>query len=206
MSEPRGQWLSRVTAVLKGGDFEAELVSSVDGIRIEPLHGQIAGERAGRALHGPWMVQQRADHPDPAKANFQALDDLANGATGLTLVCDGSGASAEQLPRILDGVALHAVAIRLEGDADAALRLAEFVSEQPLDPERLDISFGLSEPALVKDLTAQGFRGPFLEADGRSWHEAGCTAAQELGAVLATGVAHLRALDGGSAAKPTIPG
>ena len=32
---------------------------------------------------------QRADHPDPAAANAQALDDLQNGATGLVLVFAG---------------------------------------------------------------------------------------------------------------------
>ena len=30
---------------------------------------------------------QRVDHPDPAAANEQALHDLENGATGLTIVC-----------------------------------------------------------------------------------------------------------------------
>ena len=33
---------------------------------------------------------QRIDHPDPAAANAQALQDLENGATGLTLVFAGS--------------------------------------------------------------------------------------------------------------------
>jgi methylmalonyl-CoA mutase len=33
---------------------------------------------------------QRVDHPDPAAANAQALEDLENGATGLTLVMAGS--------------------------------------------------------------------------------------------------------------------
>jgi len=33
---------------------------------------------------------QRVDHPDPAAANAQALDDLQNGATGLVLVFAGS--------------------------------------------------------------------------------------------------------------------
>ena len=44
--------------------------------------------RARRAP--PWTVMQRVDHPDPAAANEQALHDLENGATGLTLVLPGS--------------------------------------------------------------------------------------------------------------------
>jgi methylmalonyl-CoA mutase len=47
----------------------------------------------------------------------------------------------------------------------------------------------------VDALTAQGFRGPFLEADGRPWHEKGASEAQELGAVLAAAVRHLRGLE-----------
>ena len=38
----------------------------------------------------PWTVMQRVDHPDPAAANAQALEDLENGASGLTLVFAGS--------------------------------------------------------------------------------------------------------------------
>ena len=33
-----------------------------------------------------WTILQRVDHPDPAAANAQALDDLENGATGLILI------------------------------------------------------------------------------------------------------------------------
>jgi methylmalonyl-CoA mutase len=58
----------------------------------------------------------RVDHPDPAVANAEALHELENGATGLTLVCAGSlnangygiGGSLETLKRVLDGVYLDA--------------------------------------------------------------------------------------------------
>ena len=65
---------------------------------------------------------QRVDHPDPAAANAQALDDLQNGATGLALVFAGSvtangfglDRSAATLARILEGVKFDAgVAIDL---------------------------------------------------------------------------------------------
>ncbi|MGH6855322.1 MAG: methylmalonyl-CoA mutase family protein [Aestuariivirga sp.] len=196
----REDWLKRVNAVLKGASFEQKLVSATsDGIRIEPLYGRIDGPRAGTAVAAPWTVQARVDHPDAHKANSQALDDLGNGATGLTLVCKGHatargfGIAVEDLARVLSGVQLHAVALRVEGDAEAATALAQFIARQPIDPERLDISFGLSDPALVNRLAAQGFRGPFLEADGRSLHEQGATEAQELGMVLATATKFLRA-------------
>ncbi|NBJ11453.1 methylmalonyl-CoA mutase subunit beta [Microvirga arsenatis] len=46
-------------------------------------------------------------------------------------------------------------------------------------------------------LTAQGFAGRAFLADGRIHHEAGASEAQELAAVLATGLAYVRALEAG---------
>jgi methylmalonyl-CoA mutase len=195
----REDWLKRVNAVLKGADFEAKLVTkTADGIRIEPLYGQMEGPRAGRDVAAPWLVQSRVDHPDATKANLQALDDLGNGATGLTLVFKGHGAARgfgiaiEDLSRVLDGVQLHAISLRVEGSAEAALALAGFIAAQPVDPARLDVRFGLDDASLVRGLVVQGFRGPFLEADGRDLHEQGATEAQELGAVLARAVGYSR--------------
>ena len=66
---------------------------------------------------------QRIDHPDAAQANAQALRDLENGATGLTLVFSGANGahgfgldpSAEAIEKILDGVFLDAgIALELQ--------------------------------------------------------------------------------------------
>ncbi len=195
-------WLRRVSNVLENAGLAQTIGSkTTDGILMEPLYSQAAGARATRAVVAPWIVQARVDHPDAAKSNAQALDDLANGVTGLTLVFEGHpaargfGIAAEDLPRVLGDIHLHAIALRLEGDAEAAKALAQFVARQPIDPERLDVSFGLSDAALVKDLAAQGFGGPFFEADGRRWHEQGASEAQELGAVLARASGFLRDAD-----------
>src|SRR5262245_58807382 len=83
------EWRKLVEAALKGADFDKRLVSrTCDGLRIEPLYPRAAGAKpvAGRKPGAAWSVIQRVDHPDPAAANAQALQDLENGATGLTLV------------------------------------------------------------------------------------------------------------------------
>jgi methylmalonyl-CoA mutase len=49
----------------------------------------------------------------------------------------------------------------------------------------------------VRDLAGQGFRGPFMVADGRIIHNAGGSEAQELAFALAAAVDCLRALDAG---------
>lgn len=197
----RAGWMKRVEAVLKGASFEEKLVrTTADGIRLEPLHGQQAGPRAARARQVPWTLFQRVDHPDAARANDVALDDLANGATGLVLVtreavtARGHGIDPARLARVLQGVHLHAVALRIEGGA--SLALAELIATQPIDPERLDVSFALASPADAAELARLGYAGPYMEADGRTWNERGATEAEELGATLATAVATMRALDG----------
>ena len=113
------EWRKLVEAALKGASFEKRLISQTyDGLRIEPLYPRAAGAKsvAGRAPGAAWALMQRVDHPDPAAANAQALQDLENGANGLTLVMAGSvtangyglDASATTLPRVLDGVELDA--------------------------------------------------------------------------------------------------
>ena len=85
-------WRKLVDAVLKGAPFARLETKSYDGLNIEPLYARDAAARAvaGRRPGAAWTILQRVDHPDPAAANAQALDDLQNGATGLVLVFAGS--------------------------------------------------------------------------------------------------------------------
>lgn len=175
----RDDWMKRVEGVLKGESYDAKLRwTTADGAVMEPLYGQSAGPKAERAALAPWTVCQRVDHPDPAKANAQALEDLQNGATGLVLVCNdaatarGFGIDPARMARVLKDVALHAVALRVEGSGASELR--KVIASQPIDPERVTVF----DAATV--------------ADGRPWHERGATEAQELGATLAQAVALLR--------------
>jgi methylmalonyl-CoA mutase len=185
-----GMWQARVAAILKGESAEKLVSQTADGIRIEPLYQQIHGARAERADHAPWTVMQRVDHPDGVKANAQALDDLENGAGGLCIVNRNA-----DVGRILQDIALHAIHTRLEGGDGLAKAFATYVGKQPIDPARLHVSFGLNDDELVKKLVAQGFKGPFLEADGRVFHEQGASEAQELACVLTQIVGALRKFD-----------
>lgn len=115
----QAEWRKLVEAALKGASFEKRLTSQTyDGLRIEPLYPRTAGTKpvVGRTPGAAWTLMQRVDHPDPAAANALALQDLENGANGLTLVMAGSvtangyglDASPETLARVLDGVELDA--------------------------------------------------------------------------------------------------
>ena len=98
----REAWLKVVEGVLKGAPFDKRLIGATyDGIKIQPVYPRDAKAApiAGRAAGAPWHVMQRVDNPQAAAANTQALEDLANGATGLSLVFAGSiGARGLGLP------------------------------------------------------------------------------------------------------------
>ncbi|HTN95535.1 MAG TPA: methylmalonyl-CoA mutase subunit beta [Nordella sp.] len=198
---------------------------TMDGIAIAPLYTSGEATQVRRPEQTPWTVMQRADHPDAGKANAQALDDLNHGATGLNLVfADAPGARGfglatlepKNIARLLNGIRIDAIDLRVEAGPHgkaAATALAQWIDTQPVDPERLRLCFGLdpigSGAALgridpdfanglrqsVTALREQHFAGPFAEASGVVWHDAGASGAQELAFMLASGVAYLRALD-----------
>lgn len=153
---PTGQaeWRKLVEAALNGASFEKRLVSETyDGLRVEPLYPRAAGANpiAGRIPGTAWALMQRVDHPDPATANAQALQDLENGATGLTLVMAGSvsangyglDASAATLERVLKDVELDAgitIDFNLSPATRAAVQhIAALVKSRKISPGSVDL-------------------------------------------------------------------
>lgn len=149
-------WRKLVDGVLKGGPFEKLVGKSADGLKIDPIYTRAtaAAPIVGRKAAAPWQVMQRIDHGDPAQANTQALQDLANGATGLTLVFAGSNAARgfglpptrEALTRALDGVYLEAdIAIEFEispQGRDIGDHLAAILDGRKIAPRDVDVRFG----------------------------------------------------------------
>src|SRR3954465_15335506 len=86
----REDWLKLVRAALKERPLERLTAKTYDGIPIEPLYARAADALPIAGRRGPWAVQARVDHPDPAVANAEALHELANGATALTSALFGS--------------------------------------------------------------------------------------------------------------------
>ena len=150
----RDDWLNLVRAALKERPFERLTSKTYDGIVIDPLYPRAGDVRPIAGRHGPWQVMARSDHPDPAAANAQALQDLENGATGLALVFPGTiGAngygldgSAAGVAKVLDGIYLDAgVAIELhiaETTKEAADHVAALVKSRGLAPGAVAIRFG----------------------------------------------------------------
>jgi methylmalonyl-CoA mutase len=149
-------WRTLVDGVLKGAPFEKLVGKTYDNIKIEPIYPRAkgAGPVAGRAAATPWQIMQRVDHPEPAKANAQALRDLENGATGLELEFAGGpgargfglpDATLETLKPVLDGVIFDAgISIALNpvfGRENAGSNVAALIEAKRIDPAKVDIRF-----------------------------------------------------------------
>ncbi len=149
-------WRALVEEALKGTPFASLRSKSYDGIAIEPLYPRAQGRSRieGRAAGAPWAVTQRIDLPDAKAANSQALDDLGNGATALTLVFEGSvgdygyalPATGAAISQALDNVYLDAgIAIDLDLSMQskaAAGLIATLAKARGLPPKDVTIRFG----------------------------------------------------------------
>jgi methylmalonyl-CoA mutase len=149
-------WRKLVDGVLKGAPFEKLVGKTSDSLRIEPIYRRAADSApvAGRPAAAPWQIMQRIDHPDAAQANAQALQDLENGATGLTLVFSGASAAAgfglpstpEAIEKIFDGIFIDAgIAIELQVGVPsrmAATHIAQYIARKGISPAACDIRFG----------------------------------------------------------------
>ncbi|MFJ7157823.1 methylmalonyl-CoA mutase small subunit [Streptomyces sp. NPDC101118] len=168
--------------------------------------------RGGRPVGG-WDVRQRHDRPEPGPANEAVLADLENGVTSLWLTLGGAHLPVSALPAVLDGVYLDLAPVVLDAGAETpaaaaallALYEARGVAREAargnLGADPLGLAArtgGTPDPTAAVALAQRcheeypGLRA--LTVDALPCHEAGASAAQELGASLATGVAYLRHL------------
>ncbi len=153
----REQWRKLVEAVVKGVSFESRIAETYDGLRIEPLSPRKsqAAPVTGRKPGAPWTITQRVDHPQPAVANAEAIQDVANGATGLFVEFAGApgaygyglASGEEAVTRALEGIDLDSgIAIDLDPGpepGDAAHGIAAVLELRGTDCAATNIRFGL---------------------------------------------------------------
>jgi methylmalonyl-CoA mutase len=190
--------------------------------RTDSQAGALAQRRSGQ-LAGAWDVRQRVVEPDPKAANTAILEDLTGGVTSILLQIDAPGQGglsddAETLAAALNGVLLDGCPIALdarENALDAAGSLIQIWRDRGIaeasrqgafnyDPLGVLAKTGtLYYPAarsceIAAKLAVDCAGMPnvtALLADGRPYHEAGASEAQELAAMLATLIAYLRACE-----------
>lgn len=158
----RQRWLTLAEKALAGSSFEDTLVSHTDdGLRIEPIYERAIAAQALPRKHSdtPWLVIQRADDTDPKRANAQILEDVAQGATGISLVFEGAPNafgfglpnSPEALQQVLEGVQLNRTHVRVDvhpGSRGMAEWMLALLSKRRVEPSKLSLSFGIDAAAI----------------------------------------------------------
>jgi len=217
-------WRALVAKTLGETPYESLQRSTVEGLPIAPLYpacdtpAQLA--LAARDAERPWEVRTLVAHPDPSRANTEALQDLEGGAASVVLAVDPTGArgvalgSADDLARALQGVVLELAPVALDAGflgPIAADWLSAAAKSSPgakiqfhLDPLSAFAEQGSSpgpiEGHLVSAATVAArlavnypAAGLFL-ASGRVVHEAGGGEGGELAFAIASALAYAKAL------------
>lgn len=219
------QWRTLAEKTLKGAPFERLVTTTYDGLEIEPLYTR--ADPVVEARHAPavdplrpWDLRSVVEHPDPARANTQALTDLENGAASLLLRLDPSGADGvavtdrDDLERALSGVLLDLAPVALDAGflgpraADWLAALAKGAPAAPLafhlDPLSVFAETGASPGPIGAHVSAAAqtaarhapayAKATFFLASGRVAHEAGGSKAQELAFMVSAAVAYAKAM------------
>ena len=211
-------WRSAVAKIRRRGGEQA-----VDSAAVGPEMNALFSRRAGvRAIHGrtdgePWQIIQPLHSLDAATIAAAIGEDVTSGATGAEIAFAGglhplggqlpveaARAVAASLAAIIpDGFELRVDTGDSAAVAEAFLDLAAACGADlvlTFDPiAALAVRGRLSASQADLGTTMQAFAergvvGAAVIADGRLWHAGGATEEQELGATLATFVAHLRLL------------
>lgn len=209
------------------------LYTSLDAVAEPPLPGQwpyIRGGDAGRDVKAGWRVAEPFPIvPDSGveTINGAMLLALTEGVSALLLRIGGAdGAAAADLDRLLDGIFLDLVPIGFEAsgadyrattekvltlladlDDDQRARLSVDLGADPLTAgfSGRDAATEADVIATATQLTGYSGRVRAITVDGPAFHNRGASAAWELAASIAAGVAYLRILgDGGIAADEAL--
>jgi len=133
----------------------------------------------------------------------------------------GLPAKKDTIARLFDGIALDGLHIRLDNHPHGRAltdTVIDYLQKSRLDPHKTSITFSTdptatlattgrlkmsiaalkaSLPQSMSAFFSSGLPGIVLEADGRPYHNAGATAAQEIGAMLSVACSHLRMVEEG---------
>ncbi len=216
-------WLSLVGKTLKGAGVETLRSLTADGLTIEPLytaadHTFAAGfNPAPRGRDRAWDIRAVVAHPECGSANSQVLEHLNGGASSILLRVGSGGtaiASAGDLGRVLDGVALELATVAIDTGfmgPIAADWMATVAKAGPnallafnLDPLTAFAAAGVSPGPIEAHLIASANvaarlaqpypKASMFLASGKFLHEAGGPPAWELATALAASVAYAKSM------------
>lgn len=150
------QWMDRITADLKGADFEKKLVwKTNEGFQVKPFYRaeDLEGMKITDSLPGEfpyvrgtktdnnWLVSQDIVVNDPKKANEKALDILNKGIDSLCFILSGDLITAENINILLQGICLECIELNFRSCSSEVAKLttlvAEYVSANKLDADKI---------------------------------------------------------------------
>ena len=137
------QWMEKVTADLKGADFEKKLVwRTNEGFKVKPFYrledleglkttdslpGEFPYLRGTKKNNNEWLVRQDIRVESPKEANAKALDILNKGVDSLSFHVKAKELNAEYIETLLDGIQAECVELNFSTCQGHVVELAELL-------------------------------------------------------------------------------
>ena len=139
------QWMEKVTADLKGADFEKKLVwRTNEGFKVKPFYrkedleglkttdalpGEFPYLRGNKKDNNEWLVRQEIRVDDVKEANAKALDILNKGVDSLSFHVKAKELNAAYLETLLDGICAECVELNFSTCQGHVVELANLLVE-----------------------------------------------------------------------------
>ncbi|NDV59211.1 methylmalonyl-CoA mutase small subunit [Bacteroides sp. 519] len=174
------QWMEKVTADLKGADYEKKLVwKTNEGFKVKPFYRMedLEGLKTTDALPGEfpylrgtkknnvWLVRQDICAKDAKEANAKALDVLNKGVDSLSFHVNSKELSIEYLETLLKGIEAPAVELNFSVCQGHAVELAELLVAyfQKMDYDVKELRGSINYDYFNKMLTRGKEKGDFIQ-------------------------------------------
>lgn len=165
------QWMDRVTADLKGADFEKKLVwKTNEGFNVKPFYRaeDLEGMKTTDSLPGEfpyvrgtktdnnWFIRQDIDVTDLQKANEKALEILGKGITAISFAFSGKDFTAKSMETLLKNIQLDCIEINFRTCYTEAAKitqlLVDYAKANNIAPEKIkgSINFDPFKRMMVK--------------------------------------------------------
>ena len=139
------QWMEKITADLKGADFEKKLVwRTNEGFKVKPFYrkedleglkttdalpGEFPYLRGNKKDNNEWLVRQEIRVDDVKEANAKALDILNKGVDSLSFHVKAKELNAAYLETLLDGICAECVELNFSTCQGHVVELANLLVE-----------------------------------------------------------------------------
>ena len=156
------QWMEKITADLKGADYEKKLVwRTNEGFKVKPFYrkedldglkttdalpGEFPYLRGNRKDNNEWLVRQDISVADAGEANAKAKDILNKGVDSLAFHVKAKDLSAGYVETLLDGICADCVELNFSTCQGHVVELANllvaYFQKKGYDLEKLQGSIG----------------------------------------------------------------